>query len=184
MLKEIETEYKYLLNVEQFQDVLAKCKMKFSFSEHKLQVNYYYDTDDNTLNSKKITVRIRQQHSDMKLQIKKHREFDNGLSTSDEYSEKIDTLPSFMRIPDIPDNVILKGVLVTERQIFSFGKNSSICFDGNMYLGICDYEVEIEVDERDTEEALFIINYLGLAQKPIESKSERFFRKLEAMKSE
>lgn len=53
-----------------------------------------------------------------------------------------------------------------------------------MYLGICDYEVEIEVDERDTEDALFIINYLGLAQKPIESKSERFFRRLEAMKSE
>ena len=53
-----------------------------------------------------------------------------------------------------------------------------------MYLGICDYEVEIEVDKRDTEDALSIINYLGLAQKPIESKSERFFRKLEAMKSE
>ena len=157
MLKEIETEYKYLLSVEQFQEVLAKCKMKFSFSEHKLQANYYYDTDDNTLNSEKITVRIRQQHSAMKLQIKKHREFDNGLSTSDEYSEKIDTLPSFMRIPDISDNV---------------------------FLGICDYEVEIELDERDTEDALSIINYLGLVQKPIESKSERFFRKLEAMKSE
>ena len=184
MLKEIETEYKYLLNVEQFQDVLAKCKMKFSFSEHKLQVNYYYDTDENTLNSEKITVRIRQQHSDMKLQIKKHREFDNGLSTSDEYSEKIDTLPSFMRIPDISDNVFLKGALVTERQVFSFGKNSNICFDENMYLGICDYEVEIEVDERDTAEALFVINYIGLAQKPIESKSERFFRRLEAIKSE
>lgn len=184
MLKEIETEYKYLLSVEQFQDVLSKCKMKFLFSEHKLQVNYYYDTDDNTLNSEKITIRIRQQHSDMKLQIKKHGEFDNGLSTSDEYSEKIDTLPSFMRIPDISDNVFLKGALVTERQAFSFGKNSNICFDENMYLGICDYEVEIEVDERDTEEALFVINYLGLAQKPIKSKSERFFRRLEVMKSE
>ena len=146
MLKEIETEYKYLLSVEQFQEVLAKCKMKFSFSEHKLQANYYYDTDDNTLNSEEITVRIRQQHSAMKLQIKKHREFDNGLSTSDEYSEKIDILPSVMKIPDIPDKVILKGALVTERQVFSLGKNSNICFYENMYLGICDYEVEIEVD--------------------------------------
>lgn len=184
MLKEIETEYKYLLNTEQFQDVLAKCKTKFSFAEHKLQANYYYDTDDNILNSEKITVRIRQQHSDMKSQIKKHREIDNGVSTSDEYSRKIDILPSVMKIPNISDDVILKGVLVTERQIFSFGRNSSICFDENMYLGICDYEVEIEVDKRDTEEALFVINYLGLAQKPIESKSERFFRRLEAMKSE
>ena len=107
-----------------------------------------------------------------------------GLSTSDEYSGKIDILPSVMKIPDIPDKVILKGALVTERQVFSFGKNSNICFDENMYLGICDYEVEIEVDERDTEEALFVINYLGLAQKPIKSKSERFFRRLEVVKSE
>ena len=158
--------------------------MKFSFSEHKLQANYYYDTDANTLNSEKITIRIRQQHSEMKLQIKKHKEFNNGLSTSDEYSGKIDILPYVMKIPDIPDKVILKGALVTERQVFSFGKNSNICFDENMYLGICDYEVEIEVDERDTEDALSIINYLGLVQKPSESKSERFFRKLEAMKSE
>ena len=122
--------------------------------------------------------------SEMKLQIKKHKEFNNGLSTSDEYSGKIDILPYVMKIPDIPDKVILKGALVTERQVFSFGKNSNICFDENMYLGICDYEVEIEVDERDTEDALSIINYLGLVQKPSESKSERFFRKLEAMKSE
>lgn len=123
MLKEIETEYKYLLSVEQFQEVLAKCKMKFSFSVHKLQVNYYYDTDDNTLNSEKITVRIRQQHSDMKLQIKKHREFNNGFSTSDEYSEKIDTLPSFMRIPDISDNVFLKGVFWLQKgKLFSLAE--------------------------------------------------------------
>ena len=122
--------------------------------------------------------------SEMKLQIKKHKEFNNGLSKSEEYSGKIDILPYVMKIPDIPDKVILKGALVTERQVFSFGKNSNICFDENMYLGICDYEVEIEVDERDTEDALSIINYLGLVQKPSESKSERFFRKLEAMKSE
>ena len=184
MLKEIETEYKYLLSVEQFQEVLAKRKMKFSFSEHKLQANYYYDTDENALNILRTTVRIRQQYGDMKLQIKRHRKNSNGLATSDEYSGKIDILPSVMKIPDIPDKVILKGALVTERQVFSFGKNSNICFDENMYLGICDYEVEIEVDERDTEDALSIINYLGLIQKPIKSKSERFFRRLEAMKSE
>ena len=65
----------------------------------------------------------------------------------------------------------------------TFGENSIICFDRNMYLGICDYEIEIEISEADKQEALSVIEFLGLLQMPIMSKSERFFRRLEAMKN-
>lgn len=184
MLKETEKEFKFLVSDEQFKVLLSKCHAKYPFVKHKLQANYYYDTEDNALNKAKTTVRIRQQHSDMKLQIKKHRELNNGLSTSDEYSGKIDTLPSALKIPDVPESLHLKGVLVTERKIFSFGKNSIICFDGNMYLGICDYEVEIEVDEADKDEVLMTIDYLGLIYTPAVSKSERFFKRLELINNE
>ena len=184
MLKEIEKEYKYLVSAEQFQVLLSKCNEKYPFFKHKLQVNYYYDTEDNALNSAKTTVRIRQHHSDMKLQIKKHKECNNGLSTSDEYSGKIDTLPSAFKIPGVFSSLYLKGVLVTERKTFSFGKNSSICFDGNMYLGVCDYEIEIEVDEADKGSVLTVVEYLALTQKSIASKSERFFERLEAIREE
>lgn len=183
MLKKIEKEYKYLVNAEQFRILLSKCHAKYPFVRHKLQANYYYDTEDNALNKAKTTVRIRQQHNELKLQIKRHRGINNGVSTSDEYSRKIDTLPSALSIPDISNNLRLKGVLATERKIFSFGKNSSICFDYNMYLGVCDYEVEIEVDEDDKDEVSIAIEYLGLIQIPIVTKSERFFKRLEDMNS-
>ena len=92
-------------------------------------------------------------------------------------------MPSTLKIPDVSDSLQLKGVLITERKTFSFGQNSIICFDGNMYLGICDYEIEIEVNEADKDEVLTVIEQLGLTQKPILSKSERFFKGLEAMKN-
>ena len=184
MLKSIEKEYKYLVSAERFQVLLSKCNMKYLFIKQKLQANYYYDTENNTLNKAKTTVRIRQYHNNMKLQIKKHTECSEGLSTSNEYSETIDILPSVLRRTDIIDNLYLKGVLFTERKIFLFGENSIICFDENMYLGTCDYEIEIELDEADKDKVSAVIEYLGLTQKPIVNKSERFFKRLEAMKDE
>ena len=50
-----------------------------------------------------------------------------------------------------------------------------------MYLGICDYEVEIAVDKSDIDEALEIVAYLNVEQKQIERKSERFFKRLNAI---
>lgn len=183
MLREVETEYKYLISNEHFQELLSKCDNKYTFLKHKLQVNYYYDTEDNALNRFKTTVRIRQNHNKLKLQIKKHRTENGTIATSDEYSSNVNELSFTMRISDMQDIVTLKGSLITEREIYTFGENSIICFDRNMYLGICDYEIEIEISEADKQEALSVIEFLGLLQMPIMSKSERFFRRLEAMKN-
>lgn len=184
MLKETEKEFKYVVSAELFQTFLSKCNEEYQFVKHKLQANYYYDTDKDALNKLRTTVRIRQQHSDMKLQIKRHRENKDGLATSDEYSGQIDTLPFTLKIPDVYDVLILKGVLITDRRMFSFGENSTICFDSNMYLGTCDYEIEVEVDDVDINLARMLIEDLGLNSESFLSKSERFFGRLEAMKSE
>ena len=184
MLREVETEYKYLISEELFYELLSKCDKKYNFLGRNLQANYYYDTEDNSLNRSKTTVRIRQNDNKMKLQIKKHGVVRGALFVSDEYSDSVDELPSSLKIPDARDAVTLKGVLITERKIYSFGEGSTICFDGNMYLGVCDYEIEIEVGEADRQEALSVIEFLGLIQMPIMSKSERFFKRLEEMKGE
>ena len=105
MLQEVETEYKYLISNEHFQKLLSKCDEKYNFLEHKLQANYYYDTEDNALNRSKTTVRIRQNHNKMKLQIKKHRTENGALSVSDEYSGSVDELPSALRIPDVQETI-------------------------------------------------------------------------------
>ena len=184
MLKETEKEFKYVVSAKLFQTFLSKCNEQYPFVKNKLQVNYYYDTDENALNKLRTTVRVRQQHSDIKLQIKRHRRNNDGLATSDEYTGQIETLPSTLKIPDVYNVLILKGVLITERTMFSFGENSTICFDSNMYLGICDYEIEVEVDDADINLARMFIEDLGLNSESFLSKSERFFERLEAMKSE
>jgi uncharacterized protein YjbK len=178
MRKEIEEEFKYLVPREQYQMLLSKCIERYPFIRYGLHVNYYYDTEDGTLNKAKTTVRIRQQNEKMSLQIKKHIKSNNGLSTSDEYCKRINMLPYALRIPNVPYNLYMRGVLITERKTFSFGKNSFICFDSNTYLGTCDYEVEIEVDKADKNDVLAVIKYLKIDKKPIESKSERFFDRL------
>ena len=72
----------------------------------------------------------------VKLQIKKDRTENGALYVSDEYSGSVDELSSALRIPDVQETVTLKGGLITERKIYTFGENSTICFDENMYLGV------------------------------------------------
>ena len=177
----VETEYKYLINEERFMELLEKCNKRYSISERKMQANYYYDTDSNVLNKSNTTVRIRQQHNKMKLQVKHHRAVKDSMALSDEHGRDVDKLPLAMRISEVNDTISLKGVLVTERTIYSFGENSTVCFDVNMYLGVCDYEIEVEFGENDNKEALSVIAYLGLEYRPVMNKSARFFERLEAI---
>lgn len=184
MLLQNEIEYKFLVDKETFDKLLLKCNLKFEFSKQRLHANYYYDTYDNFFNKKNVTVRIRQHLSDMILQIKNHIIMKNGLSCSDEHSVKIETLPSVLKISDVYEPIILKGMLVTERKIYQFGKNSKICFDASMYLGVCDYELEFEMDEMDEEIAINIISFLKLKSVNHLNKSNRFFKRLEEMQNE
>lgn len=181
MRKETEEEFKYLVSYEWYQMMLSKCSARYPSYNDCLQVNYYYDTEDYVLNKMNTTVRIRQKDDVSELQIKKHHKYDRELVTSDEYTKEIDVLPYMIKATSIPCILRLKGVLITERRTFTFGNNSIICFDKNVYLGICDYEVEIEVDKSDIDEALEIVAYLNVEQKQIESKSERFFKRLNAI---
>ncbi len=177
----VETEYKYLISEERFIELLKKCNRRYSFSECKMQMNYYYDTDSHALNKSNTTVRIRQHHNKMKLQVKNHRVVKGSIALSDEHSRIVDKLPLTMRISEVKDTISLKGVLVTERAVYSFGENSTICFDVNMYLGVCDYEIEVEFVENDSQEALSVIAYLGLEYRSVMNKSARFFERLEAI---
>lgn len=175
---EVEKEFKYLVTPGQFKTLLSKCNSKYHFIDEKLQLNYYYDTKDNALNRARTTVRIRQQNENLKLQIKKHNN-DGNLTKSDEYSINVEALPYYLRIPNINDSLFLKGVLITERKGFSFLRNSIIYFDINTYLGMIDYEIEIEIDEEDKNEVLRVIKHLKLEHATIKSKSERLFERLE-----
>ena len=74
----------------------------------------------------------------------------------------------------------MKGSLVTERRIISFGAGGKLCFDSNMYLGVNDYEIEIECSEQDKLIGEAIATTIASDVKVTGvTKSNRFFKQWE-----
>jgi uncharacterized protein YjbK len=142
-------------------------------------VNYYYDTEDNMLNSNDVTVRIRQERDKLNWQIKKHSEKYGALFSSDEYSGSIEELPGFFMIDGVNEKLQLKGSSVTERRIINFGVSGKLCFDINMYLGVIDYEIEVEYSDQDRSIGDAIAAVIDSMKAMTITKSNRFFKKWE-----
>lgn len=179
MQKEKEIEYKFLVSKEDFNRFLSYFDTQGNNAVRKIQINYYYDTDDNMLNKKDVTVRVRQEQDKLKCQIKKHTNTSMALFFSDEYCGCLERLPKALRVEGIHEELLLKGSLVTERREIKFGICGKLCFDINMYLGVIDYEIEIEYTERDRQSGEAIAAFIGLNTKVSETKSHRFFKQLE-----
>ena len=179
MQKEKEIEYKFLVSEEEFNQFLVHFDTQGNNAVRKIQINYYYDTDDNMLNKNDVTVRVRQEQDKLKCQIKKHTNTSMALFFSDEYCGCLERLPKVLRVEGIHEELLLKGSLVTERREIKFGICGKLCFDINMYLGVIDYEIEIEYTERDKQSGEAIAAIIGLNTKASATKSHRFFKQLE-----
>ena len=184
MQKEKEIEYKFLVSKEDFNRFLSYFDTQGNSAVRKIQINYYYDTDDNMLNKNDVTVRVRLEQDKLKFQIKKHTNTSMALFFSDEYCGCLERLPKVLRVEGIHEELLLKGSLVTERREIKFGICGKLCFDINMYLGVIDYEIEIEHTERDRESGEAIAAFIGLNTKAFETKSHRFFKQLEEISNE
>ena len=185
MQKETETEYKFLVSKEQFEKYFALLVKKYGKATTKLQINYYYDTEGNTLNKNDVTVRVRQETDRLKWQIKRHTAKYGALFSSDEYCGSLDFLPGIIKLNDINEELILKGSLITERRTINFGTGGKLCFDFNMYLGTYDYEIEVEYSKQDKSSGDAIASIFDSDTQVIgETKSNRFFKKWEEIKVE
>lgn len=178
MQKEKEIEYKFLVSEEEFNQFLSYFDTQGNNAVRKIQINYYYDTDDNMLNKNDVTVRVRQEQDKLKCQIKKHTNTSMALFFSDEYCGCLERLPKVLRVEGIHEELLLKGSLLTERREIKFGVCGKLCFDINMYLGVIDYEIEIEYTERDKQSGEAIAAIIGLNTKASATKSHRFFKQL------
>lgn len=184
MQKEKEIEYKFLVSEEEFSQFLVHFDTQGNNAVRKIQINYYYDTDDNMLNKKDVTVRVRQEQDKLKCQIKKHTNTSMALFFSDEYCGCLERLPKVLRVEGIHEELLLKGSLVTERREIKFGVCGKLCFDISMYLGMIDYEIEVEYTERDKQSGEAIAAIIGLNTKASAMKSHRFFKQLEEISNE
>lgn len=184
MQKEKEIEYKFLVSEEEFNQFLSYFDTQGNNAVRKIQINYYYDTDDNMLNKNDVTVRVRQEQDKLKCQIKKHTNTSMALFFSDEYCGCLERLPKVLRVEGIHEELLLKGSLVTERREIKFGVCGKLCFDISMYLGMIDYEIEVEYTERDKQSGEAIAAIIGLNTKASAMKSHRFFKQLEEISNE
>ena len=146
--------------------------------ESGLQTNYYYDTRDEVMRKRNVTVRVRQKNNKLIGTVKRHLDTDN---CSIEEHFRVDTLPRVIMWDGMP--LWLKGSLQTERKIFQVCDGIILMLDLNQYLGTVDYELEIEYSEAFRKQAEGILMLIGsMVGKSISldtmSKSERFFQRL------
>ena len=171
-MTEKEFERKLIIGSGEYEE-LSHYLSKHSKQENIMQINYYYDTPDFTLFNASETLRIRQIGDMLKLQYKYNKNYSGDIRISDEYSEKISELPKTITVNGVETQNI--GFMLTERINFSL-KNCIISLDKNLYLGIVDFEIEVETEkESDLPDILknltFNINSSG--------KYSRFAEKLQ-----
>ncbi len=131
-----EFEQKIMLTEAEYNHLM----MLFGQSDKTVpQTNYYFDTDDLSMNRQNVTCRIRMKNGKYKATIKIH------IPDSD-CSTEID-LPT---PGSTNDNVFtamglkLRGELTTERTRLFKNNEFEIELDKNIYLDVVDYELEIE----------------------------------------
>lgn len=187
-----EFEYKAILEKKQYEEIMKSQKLVSNESvERNVQINYYFDTDNNDLHCQGITLRIRQIDSQLCLQLKVPIKAEGVLNVKDEFSQIIEDF--YMEInfkktslkeylPNL-DLVIFKGLLVTERNVFKISDGIVMCLDKNSYLGMVDYELEIEFDQKKKQEALDLFKNVtnNATITPQVGKKERFFNRLEGL---
>lgn len=191
-----EFEKKMLLNKEEYNYLMEHLGHDGPLFPKPIvkQINYYYDTDDYSMNRQNITCRIRLKDGKYKATMKKHS------GKADQSSE------TEMEVRDgIRDNAFidmglkLQGELTTHRCIILKYEHCEVVLDKNEYLGTFDYELEIEYlpeYEKDAQSIYRVILDMltcrkcflaykeSLKETPdVPSKSSRFFEKISVSKN-
>ncbi len=119
----------------------------------KIQINYYFDTDDLYMNKKGITCRIRAKDGKYKTTVKNHNTAQKDCSTEIDLCEqnKLDT-KFFDAL-----GLCHQGELVTERIVMYKDSFCEMVIDRNTYLGFTDFEIEVEYREDSEQVADYLL---------------------------
>lgn len=145
----IEKELKIMLSKFQYYELLKY----FDVGTQKIQKNYYFDDEFYSLFKKDITCRIRKREENLFLQVKYPSKIEETYVQKKEYTVKIHSFPRVLEQAflaskgiffNIQDRLNIIGVLETLRYEKEIDKYTKIVLDKNVYLGMIDYELEIE----------------------------------------
>lgn len=170
-----EFEKKMMLNAAEY-TLLRELFFRETDAEPSDQVNYYYDTSCKELNQRGVTCRIRQKNGRLKGTIKTHLK--DRADQSIEHSFAVDELPYRFTVDGCA--VHLQGSLYTRRLEITLMPGVIMVLDHNWYLGVCDFELEIEYAPECAAQAEGVYRtILHLLQHTEEkeclSKSQRYF---------
>ena len=182
-----EEEYDYLMEHFGYESPLISIPIT-------TQVNYYFDTDDFSMNRQNTTCRIRLKDGKYKATMKRHS---TGEDQSTETEMEIYNGLESNAFTDM--GLKLQGELITKRCVAFKDSNCEAVLDKNEYLGQTDYELEIEYKQEHEKDAQAILKIFQdmltrrkcfLAYKEnlkdvpdVPSKSSRFFERMSITKS-
>jgi uncharacterized protein YjbK len=185
----VESELKYMITFEEYNQLLNMSTNNFQ-KQTLIQINYYFDTNEFELDKRGITLRIRQTEKDLKLELKSPISKDGALRVKKEFSRSIDKLPfvinfindEWSELIQCNSDLYLKGSLITQRTKLDSEDGIEIVLDKSYYLGLIDYELEVEFQEGLKAQAFNVINCFigdGKELKPSQcGKRKRFFNVL------
>lgn len=133
----LEFEKKMLLIKEEF---LFLRENLYGENVCQQQTNYYYDTNDLSMNRQGITCRIREKDGRFIATHKAH-----STDRSIEKSMVVTGISDLFPLSQIP--LRLKGSLTTQRYRWYLEDGITVFLDENSYIEITDYELEIEYQE-------------------------------------
>ena len=135
----IEYEKKIILDAEEYKYLISLIPNRDTI----IQENFYYDTDDFDMNALGVSCRVRKINNKYVATIKRHCfgckncSKETSMPVKDEQDDKL-----FNGL-----DVKFVGSLTTERTLLIRNEKIKVVLDKNFYLGIVDYEMEIEYME-------------------------------------
>lgn len=150
----LEFEKKVLLTGEEYRVlVMTMCK----HAQSTIQTNYYFDTDDYTMNKKSITCRIRAKDGKFQATVKSHggENVDCSVESTAEVKNEFDA-DAFKGM-----GLHFQGCLVTERIVAFKNEFCEMVLDRNTYLDFVDFELEIEYLDNHEEYVMRLLNNIA-----------------------
>lgn len=179
----IEKEFKSIIDEEVFNTV----KNAYDWDFTKTQTNTYYTDDNGILRSNRVMLRVREKDGQFKIQVKTHKNAGSPLQICEENEFDIDCVPEIIPADKTliytgidAGNLKKAGALSTLRRSFMPSDNIEICLDKSDYLGVTDFEVEVEYRGDIPKDTLSELERLGVKfDKPTTGKYSRFLKRLE-----
>lgn len=182
-MNHLEIEYKTLLSKAEFH----KIEQELQHIPLVSQTNYYFDTVDFQLKAHRMSLRIRtyQDRAEMTLKTPEkvgNFEYNQALTLEQAKALRTHFNPPAGQIKDLLDktsvalkDVVLLGHLHTERREIQT-KIGLMALDYNVYAGLEDYELELEVTDAKQGKADFetFLKVNGIQFKYAKSKVARF----------